>query len=256
MSKRILTKVAGGVALGGAALLLSAPATALADTPAEVDAETTKHQKSDKRDHKKHKRGERGHDRDAIKFHVKDRHGEVYQCGILQQESEADATSIIGDVDLSGSSNAIVAVIPITPALSGNLADVGLVVCIRDIDVEVDITDLDFESILPLGNGVTPAAASLNGTGFGSPLGWLDTLFSGGVHVTEDGIIVGGSGAGNGNGNGNGVTPLGGVAAGDGGALSATNAGTMAAAGAGVLGAAALGGLGLLRRRSADDTVA
>jgi hypothetical protein len=82
--------------------------------------------------------------------------------------------------------------------------------------------------------------------------------FGGGLEVTpEGGVSLGGGGGYTGGpANGPSKVPNGSVAAGDGGALAASNTGGLAAAGAGMLGVAALGGLGLLRRRSADETVA
>ena len=284
MSKRFLTKVAGGVALGSAALLLGAPATALAYPAPEAESEDTvqvySHKRGDKKGDKKrdHKRD---HKREQNTFYVKDRGGEIYTCQLVEQDSEAKVRNVIGDVDLSGSSNTTVTVIPITPAIAPNVNLTGLVICFRDIDVDLTAdVDVDLgllDGLPPINGGILAQPFQANGTGgLGISsllsLGWLEELFRSGLSVTADGVIIGGGGGvlppGNGNGNGNGlppgngngnglanILPAGGVAAGDGGALS-SNAGTLAAAGAGLMGVAALGGMGLLRRRSANGTVA
>ena len=188
MSKRFLTKVAGGVALGSAALLLGAPATALADPAPEAESEDTvqvySHKRGDKKGDKKrdHKRD---HKREQNTFYVKDRGGEIYTCQLVEQDSEAKVRNVIGDVDLSGSSNTTVTVIPFTPAIAPNVNLTGLVICFRDIDVDLTAdVDVDLgllDGLPPIDGGILAQPFQANGLvrlGISSllSLGWLEEL--------------------------------------------------------------------------------
>lgn len=257
MSKRFLTKVAGGVALGSAALLLGAPAIAYAEpaTEAEVtdaaatQAETADTTKAPAEAEGKHKagKGKKGHDpkqggkklsEEDFKYRVKDKHGKVFQCAVAKVS--AGAKSVVGDINVSKTKDSIVAIFPIVPSIAKSANNSGVVVCIRDLDKKE--IEFELDDLVPL---FEDANASVEDTD-AVDLETLRALVNG-LFIGKDGILLGGSGV---------TTPAGGVAAGDGGALSTTNSGALAAAGAGLLGAAALGGLGLRRRRAAHGTLA
>lgn len=251
MSKRFLTKVAGGVALGSAALLLGAPAAAFAE-PAEADAaskpDAVEEQTADKGKKKgEDKKGDKGHgkklSKEDFKHRVTDKHGKVFQCAVAKQKADATAKSIIGDVKVSKSKDTVIAIIPFVPASADSINNSGLVVCVRDIDLEqefeLEIDELELDEL----DSVSGKASESDVT---FELGSLEEIARG-LYVGKEGILLGGLG---------GDLPAGGIAAGDGGALAGGNQGALAAAGAGMLGAAALGGLALRRRRSANGTLA
>ena len=246
MSKRFLTKVAGGVALGSAALLLGAPAAAFAE-PAEADAakpDTVEEQtlgKGAKGDKEHGKKGEKEHgkklSKEDFKHRVKDKHGKVFACAVAKQKADADAKSIIGDVKVSKSKETIIAIIPIVPARAASVNNSGLVICVPEHDL-VRPLELELDGLDPVVSDVDESDASFE-------LSSIEDLARG-LYVGKDGVLLGGLGS---------DLPAGAVAAGDGGALAGGHQGALAAAGAGMLGVAALGGLAL-RRRSANGTVA
>ncbi len=222
MSMSVLTKFAGGVVLGSAALLLAAPAAALAapDGPSEPKA-SKQGQESKKKS------------ADKIKtFDLKDKEGNGVTCATNKQINEQNISQIIKDNTITNS--------VITFNLSAAQAASNdnrtqpntIIVCIRDIDVAVDVrTDLlsDLLRMVEAGTGTA-----------GSPVGSTPAL--GGAYAGPNGAWV--------------LPATAAVAAGDGGALSDTHTGALAATGAGMMGVGALGGIALLRRRSANGTVA
>ncbi|RLK12529.1 hypothetical protein DER29_5810 [Micromonospora sp. M71_S20] len=110
MSKKFLTKLAGGVLLGSAALLLSAPAAALASSD-----------------------GEYGDSR------AKDRNGFV--CATNEQLNELIAANIISDNDIEDSEVTFEQSVAVDATNENRTQPNTVIVCIRDIDVDVDVED-------------------------------------------------------------------------------------------------------------------
>ncbi|MBQ0906324.1 hypothetical protein [Micromonospora sp. U21] len=224
---RFLTKLAGGMVLGSAALLLAAPATALAapdDGPTKQPKASTQGQKSKKSDDK------------PKTFDLKDRDGNGVTCATTRQINEQNISNVVKDNTIEDS----VVTFNLSAAQSATndtrTQPNTIVVCIRDLEVEVDVeTDL-------LGDLLRMVEASLGPAGSpgGQPAG--NTAAAGGAYAGPDGAWV--------------LPSTAGVAAGDGGAFSDTNTGVLTAAGAGMMGVGVLGGIALLRRRSANGTVA
>ncbi|MEH0936693.1 hypothetical protein [Micromonospora psammae] len=104
MSKRFLAKLAGGVALGSAALLLSAPTAALAASD------------------------------DDYKYRVSDRDGVV--CGNNDQFNKVIVANIISGNDIEDSD---VEFNQRAEADADNDSRQARVICFRDVDVEVDV---------------------------------------------------------------------------------------------------------------------
>lgn len=224
MSIRFLTKLAGGVVLGSAALLLAAPATALAAPDGEPQERTGSNQgqTSQKKSDDKPKT-----------FNLRDKNGNGVTCATTKQINEQNISQVIKDNTIEDS----VVTFNLSAAQSATndnrTQPNTIVVCIRDLDVELDVeTDL-------LGDLLRMVETSLGEAG--SPLGQPATT-AGGAYAGPDGAWV--------------LPKAAGVAAGDGGALSDTNTGALTAAGAGMVGVGVLGGIALLRRRSTDGTVA
>ncbi|MFC4017664.1 hypothetical protein ACFOW4_06870 [Micromonospora sp. GCM10011542] len=222
-----MTKLAGGMVLGSAALLLAAPATALAapdDGPTNQPKASSQGQKSKKSDDK------------PKTFDLKDRDGNGVTCATTKQINEQNISNIVKDNTIEDS----VVTFNLSAAQSASNTRTQqpntIVVCIRDLEVGVDVeTDL-------LGDLLTMVEASLGraGSPVGQPAG--NTAAADGAYAGPDGAWVLPSAAG--------------VAAGDGGAFSDTNTGVLTATGAGMMGVGVLGGIALLRRRSANGTVA
>ncbi|MEH0829246.1 MULTISPECIES: hypothetical protein [unclassified Micromonospora] len=227
-----LTKIAGGVALGSAALLLSAPAAALAapdETPKEPKA-TSEGQKTKSQGQTSKKKKP---DDKPQTFSLRDKEGNGVTCATSRQVNKLNVSNIISDNTITDS------VVVFNQAAAGATSNTGgqlLIVCIRDLDVEADVeTDLlgDLLKMVETGIGGVGAPA-------GQRAGSLPA--TGGAYAGPEGAWA--------------LPRTGGVAAGDGGALSGTNTGALTATGAGMLGVAALGGIALLRRRSANGTPA
>ncbi|MGK5440707.1 hypothetical protein ACSNN7_02585 [Micromonospora sp. URMC 105] len=226
---RFLTKIAGGVALGGAALLLGAPAAALAapdDTPKEPKAKSqgqvTKSQG---------KTSKKKPDDKVETFSLRDKEGNGVTCATNKQINKLNVQNIISDNTITDS------VVVFNQAAAGAAANTSgqtLIVCIRDLDVEVDVeTDLLADLLRMVEAGIGGVAAPA-----GQRAGTLPS--AGGAYAGPEGAWA--------------LPKTGGVAAGDGGAFSDTNTGALTATGAGMLGAAAIGGIALLRRRSTNGT--
>ncbi|MET8311254.1 hypothetical protein [Micromonospora sp. NPDC005173] len=222
---KFLTKLAGGVVLGSAALLLAAPATALAATDGEPKepAASKQGEESKKKSDDKPKT-----------FNLRDKNGNGVTCATNKQINEQNISQIIKDNTITDSVVTFnVSMSAAQAATNDNKTQHTLVVCIRDIDVEVDVeTDL-------LGDLLRMVEAGLGEAG--SPVGQPATT-AGGAYAGPDGAWV--------------LPKTAGVAAGDGGALSDTNTGVLTATGAGMMGVGVLGGIALLRRRSTNGTVA
>ncbi|MEU4644270.1 hypothetical protein [Micromonospora sp. NPDC023814] len=222
MSMRFLTKLAGGVVLGSAALLLAAPATALAATDEGPKEPTTSNQGQAKK---------KSDDKPKT-FSLQDKKGNGVTCATNKQINEQNITQIIKDNTITNS----IVTFNLSAAQSASndnrTQPNNIVVCIRDLDVEVDVeTDLLADLL-----GMVEAGIGKAGSPVGQPAG------SSGAYAGPDGAWV--------------LPRTAGVAAGDGGALSDTNTGALTAAGAGMMGVGVLGGIALLRRRSANGTVA
>ncbi|MGN9778417.1 hypothetical protein ACTMS0_22000 [Micromonospora sp. H33] len=225
MSMNFLTKLAGGVVLGSAALLLAAPATALAatdDGPSKEPSASDRGQESKKKSDDKPKT-----------FDLKDKDGKGVICATTKQINEQNISQIIKDNTITDS--------VVTFNLSGAQSATNdnrsqpntLIVCIRDLDVALDVeADL-------LGDLLRMVEASTGRVGQAPA---ANTPAAGGAYAGPDGAWV--------------LPSTAGVAAGDGGALAGTNTGALTAAGAGMMGVGVLGGIALLRRRSASGPVA
>ncbi|MGN9808505.1 hypothetical protein ACTMSW_04005 [Micromonospora sp. BQ11] len=109
MSKKFLTKLAGGVLLGSAALVLSAPAAALASYDEEY--------------------GKDG----------KDRNGFV--CATNEQINELIVANIISDNDIEDSEVDFEQSVEVDATNDNRTQPNNLIVCIRDIDLDVEIED-------------------------------------------------------------------------------------------------------------------
>ncbi|TYB95216.1 hypothetical protein FXF53_25255 [Micromonospora sp. WP24] len=223
MSSRFLTKLAGGVVLGSAALLLAAPATALAaadEEPKEPKA-SSQGQESKKKSHEEPKT-----------FNLKDKEGNGVTCATTEQANEQNISNIVKDNTIT---NSIVSFHLSAAQSASNEVRTqpnNIVVCIRDIDVDVDVkTDLLSDLLAMVQAGLGEAGSVANNAS--APVG---------AYAGPDGAWV--------------LPKTAGVAAGDGGSLSDTNTGALTAVGASMMGVGALGGIALLRRRSANGTVA
>ncbi|WP_416902874.1 hypothetical protein [Micromonospora echinospora] len=215
---RLFTKLGGGVVLGSAALLLAAPAAALAandggpreaGAPAQGPVSTTKS------------------DDTPRTFNTQDKSGNGVTCASNQQVNEQNIAQVIKN-------NIIV-----NSVVSFNLGaaqaasnDIGpqnnnVVVCIRDIDVDVNLRHNLLTDFLRMAEVGASAAASSGGSV---------------AQVGPNGAWV--------------LPSTAAVAAGGGGALADTNTGALAAGGAGMVGVGVLSGIALLRRRSVNGTVA
>ncbi|MER5336722.1 hypothetical protein [Micromonospora sp. NPDC002717] len=219
---RFLTKLAGGVVLGSAALLIAAPATALAATDEGPKAPTTSNQGQAKK---------KSDDKPKT-FTLHDKKGNGVTCATNKQINEQNITQIIKDNTITNS----IVTFNLSAAQSATndnrTQPNNIVVCIRDLDVDVDVeTDLLADLLGMVEAGIGKA---------GSPVG--QTAGNSGAYAGPDGAWV--------------LPRTAGVAAGDGGALSDTNTGALTATGAGMMGVGVLGGIALLRRRSANGTVA
>ncbi|MFI7650229.1 hypothetical protein ACIBTZ_29720 [Micromonospora sp. NPDC049460] len=222
MSMRFLTKLAGGVVLGSAALLLAAPATALAATDEGPKEPTASNQGQAKK---------KSDDKPKT-FSLHDKKGNGVTCATNKQINEQNITQIIKDNTITNS----IVTFNLSAAQSASndnrTQPNNIVVCIRDLDVEVDVeTDLLADLL-----GMVEAGIGKAGSSVGQPAG------ASGAYAGPDGAWV--------------LPKTAGVAAGDGGALSGTNTGALTAAGASMMGVGVLGGIALLRRRSANGTVA
>ncbi|MCM0674380.1 hypothetical protein NCC78_06710 [Micromonospora phytophila] len=110
MSKKFLTKLAGGVVLGSAALLLSAPAAALAASDGEYGDSNGK-----------------------------DRNGFV--CATNEQINELIVANIISDNDIEDSEVDFEQSVEVDQTNDSRTQPNNIIVCIRDIDVDVDVED-------------------------------------------------------------------------------------------------------------------
>ncbi|TDB79424.1 hypothetical protein [Micromonospora sp. KC721] len=253
MSKSFLSKLAGGVALGSAALLLGAPAAALAATDGP-DKEPNNQQREWKRDsndttdrnkdqnnntdkgdkNDKNNNADKNDKNDKPKtFKLKDKDGNGVICATNDQNAESGVAQTISNNTLTGGVNTFVQ-IGASAAVNANAQ--ALVVCIRDLDVDVDV---EVDLLSDILETVEASRASGAGTPLGQPVANIPAL--GGAYAGPNGAWV--------------LPANGGVAAGEG-PFADSNTGSLVAAGAGLMGVAALGGFGLLRRRSADGTVA
>ncbi|WP_285787098.1 hypothetical protein [Micromonospora sp. NBRC 101691] len=215
---RLFTKLGGGVVLGSAALLLAAPAAALAANdggPREAGAPAQGPVSTKKSD-------------DTPRtFNTQDKSGNGVTCASNQQVNEQNIAQVIKN-------NIIV-----NSMVSFNLGaaqaasnDIGpqnnnVVVCIRDIDVDVNLRHNLLTDFLRMAEVGASAAASPGGSV---------------AQVGPNGAWV--------------LPSTAAVAAGGGGALADTNTGALAAGGAGMVGVGVLSGIALLRRRSVNGTVA
>ncbi|PZF98998.1 hypothetical protein C1I99_12365 [Micromonospora deserti] len=207
--------------LGSAALLLAAPATALAASDGELNEPIASNQ------------GQKSKNKSDDKpktFNLRDKVGNGVTCATNKQINEQNISQIIKDNTIKDS------VVTFNLNAESNAANVidtqSIVVCIRDLEVEVDV------EIGLLGDLLRMAEAGIGGTG--SPVG--QPAGNTAAYADPDGAWV--------------LPKTAGVAAGDGGALADTNTGALTAAGAGMMGVGVLGGIALLRRRSANGTVA
>ncbi|MEV4656651.1 hypothetical protein [Micromonospora sp. NPDC049301] len=242
-----MTKLAGGVVLGSAALLLAAPATALAaadDGPTKEPTASDQGQESKKSDDgptKAPKASDQGQkskksDDKPKTFSLKDKNGNGVTCATTKQINEQNISNIVKDNTITDSVVTFNLSAAQAASNTNSTQPHTIVVCIRDLDVEVDVeTDLLSDLLRMVEAGVNEA---------GSPVGKVagNAAPAGGAYAGPDGAWV--------------LPRTAGVAAGDGGAFSDTNTGALTAAGAGMIGVGVLGGIALLRRRSADDTVA
>ncbi|MEU4678440.1 hypothetical protein [Micromonospora sp. NPDC023737] len=223
MSTRFLTKLAGGVVLGSAALLLAAPATALAagDEEAKEPKASNQGQESRKKSHEEPKT-----------FDLKDKEGNGVTCATTEQINEQNIVNIIKDNTIKNS--VVTFNLRAQQAASNSIGPLPntVVVCIRDIDVDVDVKTNLLSDLL--------AMVEANLDEAGSPVGSAPA--AAGAYAGPDGAWI--------------LPKTAAVAAGDGGSLSDTNTGALTAIGASMMGVGALGGIALLRRRSANGTVA
>ncbi|TDC78682.1 hypothetical protein E1193_20350 [Micromonospora sp. KC606] len=275
MSKSFLTKLAGGVVLGSAALLIAAPATALAasDGPTKEpnnsnherewkrdsndrndqnnrndrenrnDRDNRNGNEKDNKDNKDKKGGEgdrtdkddKNNKNDRAKtFTLRDKNGNGVVCATNDQNVEAGVAQTISNNTISGGVNYFNQSGVASATLDVNNVR-ATVVCIRDIDVDVEVKEDLLNDILQ--------TVQLAGAGVGTPLGQPTGIPAlGGAYAGPNGAWV--------------LPANGSVAAGEGGAFADSNTGSLVAAGTGMMGVAALGGFGLLRRRSVDGTVA
>ncbi|NJP34626.1 hypothetical protein [Micromonospora thermarum] len=221
-----LTKLAGGVVLGSAALLLAAPATALAATD-----DGSKDRKTSDRGHE----SDRKSDDKPKTFDLKDKKGNGVICATTKQINEQNINQIIKDNTIEDS----VVTFNLNAAQSATndnrTQPNTIVVCIRDLDVAVDVEADLLGDLLRMVEAASPAGQRA-GTTAGT------TAAPGGAYAGPEGAFV--------------LPKTAGVAAGDGGAFSDTDTGALTAAGAGLMGVGVLGGIALLRRRSANGTAA
>ncbi|MFI6820470.1 hypothetical protein ACIBJE_05875 [Micromonospora sp. NPDC050187] len=223
MSMRLSTKLAGGVLLGSAALLFAAPATALAATDGETNAPTASNegQVSQKKSNDRPKT-----------FNLRDKNGNGVICASTRQSNEQSISQIIRDNTITDSVVTFNLSAAQAASNENRTQPNNIVVCIRDIDVDVDVeTDLLADLLRMVEAGVGEA---------GSPA--APSASTSGVYAGPEGAWV--------------LPSTAAVAAGDGGALADTNTGALTAGGAGMMGVGVLGGIALLRRRSANGTVA
>ncbi|SCL23712.1 hypothetical protein GA0074692_1633 [Micromonospora pallida] len=219
MSMKLFTRLGGGVVLGSAALLLAAPAAALAASDGGHDPRgSTQGPVSKKSD-------------DTPKtFDVQDKSGNGVTCASNEQVNEQNIAQVIRNNVIVNS--VVTFNLGAANAASNSIQQSGnvdnIVVCIRDIDVDVEVKRNLLTDILRMTEAGTSAAASSAGA-------------SASAQVGPEGAWV--------------LPSTAAVAAGDGGALD-TNTGALTAAGASMMGVGAIGGLALLRRRSANGTVA
>ncbi|XTZ18580.1 hypothetical protein ACQSSU_15025 [Micromonospora echinospora] len=215
---RLFTKLGGGVVLGSAALLLAAPAAALAANdggPREAGAPAQGSVSTKKSD-------------DTPRtFETRDRSGNGVTCATNEQVNEQNIAQVIKNNIIVNS----IVTFNLSAAQSASndirIQPNNVVVCIRDIDVEVDVRNNLLTDLLRMAEVGTGTAASPGGS------------------VAQAGP------------NGAWVLPsTAAVAAGGGGALADTNTGALAAGGAGMVGVGVLSGIALLRRRSVNGTVA
>ncbi|MEH0936695.1 hypothetical protein [Micromonospora psammae] len=242
MSKRFLTKLAGGLVLGSVAVVLAAPASALAATDPGKDpqpsnqGEDSKGEDSKGEDSKgENSKGEKSKKKDdkPKTFKLRDKKGNGVICATNEQANELRVQNIVSDNTITDS------VVVFNQNAAGSATNTGaraLVVCIRDLDVDVNVETELLDDILRM------AQAGLGG--LASPTGQRAGRLpaAGGAYAGPDGAWV--------------LPRAGGVAAGDGGAFADSNTAALTATGAGMMGVGVLGGLALLRRRSANGTVA
>lgn len=222
---RFLTKLAGGVALGSAVLLLGAPATAFAAT----DDGATKEPRSS-HEEKSKKKSDGGHDT----YNLRDKEGKELVCAANKQTNELNVSNIIKGNTITDS---VIVITQNVASSQTNESGPRTIVCIRDLEldakVEADLLGDLFKMVERSGIG---RVASPAGQRAGK--------------ATEPTVAYAGP-------EGAWVFPAtGSVAAGDGGAFTDTNTGALVTTGAGMMGVAALVGIALLRRRSANGTVA
>jgi hypothetical protein len=217
---RLLTRFGGGMVLGSAALLLAAPAAALAanDGGSHGPTASTQGQVSKKESNDTPKT-----------FDTKDKSGNGVTCATNEQVNEQNIAQVIKNNIIV---NSVVTFNMAASASAENRNRIqpnNIIVCIRDIDVDVDVRDSLLTDLLRMAEASTSAAASSAGASASAQAG-------------PNGAWV--------------LPSTAAVAAGDGGAFSDTNTGALTTAGAGMIGVGALGGIALLRRRSANGTVA
>ncbi|MGN9775964.1 hypothetical protein ACTMS0_09330 [Micromonospora sp. H33] len=107
MSKRFLTKLAGGVALGTAALLLGTPVAALAS-----DGHDSKHRSSDR---------------------------DGFVCGTAEQINKVLVAQIVSDNEIEDSDVRVDQRSDVTATNDNRTQPNNVIVCIRDVDLELEL---------------------------------------------------------------------------------------------------------------------
>ncbi|WBB66667.1 hypothetical protein [Micromonospora sp. WMMD812] len=241
MSMRFMTKLAGGVVLGSAALLLGAPATAFAGSEEPTKEPVNSNQEQ---------AGKSDSNHEQKTFSARDKEGNGIICATNKQSNEQKVGDILKDNTIKNSVVTFNLQVDVSQQATNQIENNSIVVCIRDLDVEVDVETRLLYDLLALvegaGTPVTQPAGDAPAVG-----GATDAPAVGGA--TDAAPAVGGATAGPA---GAWVAPANGaVAAGDG-ALADADTGSLTTIGASMMGMGVLGGLGLLRRRSAGGTVA
>ncbi|TDB78110.1 hypothetical protein [Micromonospora sp. KC723] len=172
MSKRFLTKLAGGAVLGSAALLLAAPAAALATTDGPTKEPRNSNQE---REWERDSADETRENGTRKRFNLRDSEGNGVTCATNDQNADANVIQNISDNVIVGGANVFTQT---GVAAATNVNAQAVVVCIRDIELDVDV-DIDvLDNILDAVESATT----------GGTAGWVPGL--GGVYAGPDGAWV------------------------------------------------------------------
>jgi hypothetical protein len=151
MSKRFLTKLAGGAVLGSAALLFAAPAAALAapDGPSGEPRNSNQERQWERNSTDDNRQNDT-----RRRFDVRDGNGNGVTCATNDQEAEAAVVQNISGNSITGGNNDF---LQNGVAAAANVNGQAVVVCIRDleVDVEFDVLDGIFDAVESATNGGT-----------------------------------------------------------------------------------------------------